>query len=182
MIEEEICQNYAQALINIAGERDAVAEVGREIDAFSRLYRGNPDVGSLLASPRIRQAAKKDMIDGIGGALGLGKLCRNFLKLLVERKRIRFVNKICTEYRKIADERANRRTAYVRTAIPLDKEQQEKLRTILESVTGKMVKLEVEEDDSVIGGIVARVGDKLYDDSVKGELEAIEISLMEGQH
>ncbi len=180
MIEEEIRKNYAHALLNVAGESGDIERVGTEIRSFFVLYNGDDKVRRLLGAPRIQNIAKRGMVEEIGGILGLSRLSRNFIKLLVDKKRIRYIGQISTEYRRIADERAGRQTAYVTTAIPLGKAQMARLKTVLERMSGKKVRMEVKENEAIIGGIVARVGDKLYEGSVRGELRAIGNSLMEG--
>jgi F-type H+-transporting ATPase subunit delta len=180
MIDDEIRKNYAHALLNVAGESGDIEKVGTEIHSFSVLHSGDDKVRRLLGAPRIQNVAKRGMVEEIGEILGLSRLSRNFIKLLVDKKRIRYIGQISTEYKRIADERAGRQTAYVTTAVPLSKAQLARLKTTLERMSGKKVRMEVKEDGAILGGIVARVGDKLYEGSVKGELQAIGNSLMEG--
>ena len=181
MIGEEVGRIYAQAVVRVARDGDLIEPVGRELLLFSRLYAENEGMRRLLECPRVGDPAKKKLVKDVGDALGLGDLTIHFIMLLVDKRRIRFIHQISTEYAKIADREAHRQTALIKSAIPLSETQRDRLKGIIERITGTSVKLRVVKDEDIIGGVVVKVGDKLFDGSLQGELMKIGKKLMEGR-
>jgi F-type H+-transporting ATPase subunit delta len=105
--------------------------------------------------------------------LNLSLPTANFINLLVDKQRIGIINEIEKDYLKLMDNALGIARVQVRTAFPFTTELSANLKHGLESFTGKHVDMQVEEDASLLGGIVVRVGDKLYDGSIKMQLNNI---------
>jgi len=105
---------------------------------------------------------------------------KTFLSLLLEKDRISYVPQIDLNYRKFADELSGVVRAKITSASELTKDRAEALKQGLEKQTGKQVVLSVETDDSLIGGLQAEMGGKLFDGSVKTQLKRIEDTLAKG--
>ncbi len=95
----------------------------------------------------------------------------NLLEFIVEQGRARELSAIADELVQLAAERRAQAVAEVRAAVPLTKAQRERLAEALERATGKKVELRVLVDESIIGGVIARVGDQVYDGSIRRKLE-----------
>jgi F-type H+-transporting ATPase subunit delta len=103
------------------------------------------------------------------------------LQLLFEKHRLAVVEGVSQAYQKMVDDLENVIRARVTAAIALDEAAQERLRRTLEQLTRSSVVMEVEEDPSIIGGIVARVGDLVLDGSVRTQLFSLKESLIKGE-
>jgi F-type H+-transporting ATPase subunit delta len=105
----------------------------------------------------------------------------NFLKLLFDKYRLAALPGISQVYQQFIDEVEKISRAQVKTAIYLEADVQERLRQSLEKLTGTKVVMEVEEDPSIMGGIVARVGDLVLDGSVRTQIDSLRESLIKGE-
>jgi F-type H+-transporting ATPase subunit delta len=97
----------------------------------------------------------------------------NFLKLLVDKRRIGILPDIESCYRKLMDDVLRKIRVDVKTAFPLSTELSEKLQKRMEDLTGRKVEMAITEDASLLGGIVVGVGDTLYDGSIKTQLHNV---------
>lgn len=181
MTEQELWRNYAEGLLRVAAESRGVDETGAELGRFAAIYDSTEGLDRLLKSPRIRKDVRNGIVDEIAAVVGMSPLGTNFVKLLVDNGRIGFVRQISSEYRRLADLLGRRQTAHLTSAAPLGDSLKERIREVLEKVTGSRLKLEAEVDEGLLGGIVARVGDRLFDGSLRGELKSIRKKLMEGE-
>ena len=102
--------------------------------------------------------------------LNLSPPTANFIRLLVEKRRIAGLADIEESYRRLMDDALGISRVQVKTAFPMTTELAANLQRGLESLTGKKVEMQIDEDASLLGGVVVRVGDKLYDDSIKVQL------------
>jgi F-type H+-transporting ATPase subunit delta len=123
-----------------------------------------------LANPIFEQESKKKILEQIIGKLSLSSMTVNFLKLLVDKKRIDVLPDIETCYRQLMDETLKKVRVTVKTAFPLSGEMQNHILAGLKKMTGRDVEVTLEDDQSLLGGIVIGVGDTLYDGSIKNQL------------
>jgi len=110
-------------------------------------------------------------------ALGADKLMTRFLNLLVEKKRTDILPELAAEYQAIVDKDQNICRSNVISATELSEDLQGKVQATLENITGKKVILATEVDPSIIGGIVAKVGDLVLDGSIKTQLAGLNESI-----
>jgi F-type H+-transporting ATPase subunit delta len=101
----------------------------------------------------------------------------NFLRLLTERGRIQYLGVIAEAFQELMDEELGVVRAKVKTAVPLSDSMKEKMKEILSEVTGKQVALVTEEDPDIIGGVVAYVGDMVWDGSIRSQLDGFKESI-----
>ncbi len=123
-----------------------------------------------MANPIFEQESKKKILEQIIGKLSLSSMTVNFLKLLVDKKRIDVLPDIETCYRQLMDETLKKVRVTVKTAFPLSGEMQNHILAGLKKMTGRDVEVTLEDDQSLLGGIVIGVGDTLYDGSIKNQL------------
>ena len=125
--------------------------------------------------------ARKGVLDTLIERLGLSKVMRSFLLLLFDKGRIGFINSIDEFYQNLADELKGVARASVTSATELSADAIEKIRKGLSKRTGKEVILEINQDPSLIGGIVTRIGDLVLDGSIKTQLLGMRESLKKGE-
>jgi len=165
-----ISKRYARAFFDIAGEEKKLEQYYNELHQFSSVIAQNKDLGGFLANPIFEQESKKKVLEKIIGKLSLSPMTINFLKLLIDKKRIDVLPDIETCYRQLMDETLQKVRVTVKTAFPLSGEMQSYITSSLKKMTGRSVEVTVEDDKNLLGGIVIGVGDTLYDGSIKSQL------------
>ncbi|HQG99346.1 MAG TPA: ATP synthase F1 subunit delta [Smithellaceae bacterium] len=165
-----ISKRYARAFFDIAGEEKKLEQYYNELHQFSSVIAQNKDLGGFLANPIFEQEIKKKVLEKIIGKLSLSPMTINFLKLLIDKKRIDILPDIETCYRQLMDETLQKVRVTVKTAFPLSGEMQSYITSSLKKMTGRTVDVTVENDKNLLGGIVIGVGDTLYDGSIKNQL------------
>jgi F-type H+-transporting ATPase subunit delta len=113
--------------------------------------------------------------------LQMPPLVANLLQLMFDKLRLNALDGVAQSYQQLVDGVENVSRAKVKTAIPLDDATQSRLLQTMEKLTGSTVVMEVEEDPSIIGGIVARVGDLVLDGSVRTQINSLRESLIKGE-
>jgi F-type H+-transporting ATPase subunit delta len=155
-----------------ADNTDQIELLTGEVDGLRRALSGSDDLVAFLGNPTIEVETKKQVLEQVF-ADKLSPMMWRFINLLVEKRREPLFADILEATHTLLDERAGRVRASVRTAQPLADTQQERLREQLAKITGKEVSLAVEDDPSLVAGFVARVGDTVYDASLRAQLERL---------
>lgn len=170
MIEGSVSRRYAKALFELAVEERREEEIGREIDQFVTAYAGSL-LPTVLNNPAFSLASRKNVVVEVSRGLQLSPLMVHFLSLLLERDRLTFLPAIASRYRRLLDQKMGRVEARVVAPDPLEAATLERLREALGRVSGKEVLLKQESDSSLIAGVVIRLEGKVYDGSVRTQLE-----------
>ncbi len=180
MITNAIARRYAKALVQLGAEEGAVEKFNAELAAFNTTLADNPALGSVLKSPAYGIEAKREILKEVIGKLALSGTVANFVQLLLDRSRLGFLPEIAESFSTFADELSGVIRPTLASGLPLAEGQVEEIRAALEKSTGKKVHLKVEVDPSLIGGVVTKIGDKLFDGSVRTQLNRIEDILHKG--
>ncbi len=173
MIGSTIAKRYARAFYEIAAEENQLEKYYRELSGFAAIINSSKDLKDFLANPIFDQSEKKAVIESILQRTDISGITANFLKLLADKQRIVILSDIVDCYRELMDEALKTVRASVKTAFPLSPELIQKLQQGLEGQTQKKVDMTVIEDPSLLGGIVVRVGDTVYDNSIRTQLNNI---------
>ena len=181
MISTIVARRYAKALFAIAKEAGKLEAVSGELEAIVGYLEKAPEVEEALVSLVYPADLKGTIIEEILKAIEAGPELRKFLELLVERRRIQVIRAIQQCYQEFMDEEMGVKRAVVTTAIPMPQDLTEKLKDILAKITGKDVVLELREDPSIIGGVVAHIGDMVWDGSIRSQLQGFKESIGRGE-
>jgi F-type H+-transporting ATPase subunit delta len=166
----EAVRGYAQALFSVAEAEEALDEVEDELFRFARTLEREADLRAALTDLHLPAERKRAVLEEVlGGRANPHTI--NLLAFVVESGRAREVEAIVDELAQLAAERRESVVAEVRTAVPLDATRRNKLARALERATGKKIEMKVVVDPSIVGGVVARVGDQVIDGSVRRRLE-----------
>ncbi len=168
-------KRHAQALFEIAKERGKVEEWKEELGGLVGIAE-DPELLSALEDPRIDLEEKLRIVNE--GVRDLDPLLRNFLFLLIARRRLKLLPEIAEEYRRLADEYLGFGYAEITTAVPLSDEEKELIAKRLSEIFGKKIILATKVDPEILGGFVARIGDLVIDGSVKGRFERLREALL----
>jgi F-type H+-transporting ATPase subunit delta len=169
----DIAQRYSAALFEIAKEEKNYEKYFEDLKRFSSVVEANPNLREVLFNPVFERDEKKAVVGEILPVIGMADISANFLKLLVDKGRIRILDEIVTAYQQLMDQVLNKARVNVKTAFPLSNDLAAQIKKIMEGLTKKEVEMVIEQDPSLIGGIVVKVGDTLYDGSVKAQLNKI---------
>jgi F-type H+-transporting ATPase subunit delta len=175
-----IARRYAKALVQLASEEGAVAKFQADLTGFDEVLAKNPEVKGIFTSPAYGIEAKKGVMCDLIAKLSLPTTVANFLQLLLERNRLALLTQIVACYGALADELSGVVRPVLVSAFPLADSQVADVKAALVRSTGKQVELSVEIDPSLIGGVVTKIGDKVFDGSVKTQLGRIQDILQKG--
>jgi F-type H+-transporting ATPase subunit delta len=176
---QRVARTYAEALLNAAEKRGQAHDILDEFDSLVReVFKADPLVEEFLASPAIPAKVKAATIDATFGPRA-GELFTDFLHVLNHHGRLGLLRTIYVELRQLADERAHRVRVQVRSAAPLADDQRERLRQEIRTGFRLEPILEEQIDPDLIGGMTVRVGDWVYDGSVRAQLRTIRNYLTE---
>lgn len=177
MLTSQLASRYAQAIYELAAEKQALDAVEEQLILIEQTISSVPELGTLLYHPQVPVEAKKDTIVKVFGA-DLTEYVRNFLLLLIDKRRETALPGIIKEYRVLANQARNITEAEVTTAMPLADGERQALAAKLSAVTGKKVILNTNIDQSILGGVIVKIGDKLIDGSVTRQLKALQAALL----
>ena len=180
MSNSAISIRYAKALLNIASAEQQVEQYASELAKIAAVLKSEDLLRLLLDSPTFPLDKKLAIMSDLADKLKLSEGMKNFLHLLLEKGRIAYLQQIDVNYRKFADDLSGVVRAKIKAAGELSDERAAAIKLGLEKQTGKQVILSVETDASLIGGLQAEMGGKLFDGSVKTQLKRIAETLAKG--
>ncbi len=169
MANEDAVRGYAQALLSVAEAEGALDRVQDELYAFAKAVERNEDLREALTDAALPPERKKAVIDELLGARA-HPVTATLVGFLVDAGQARRIGAIAQELAREAAHRSERTLAEVRVAVPLSDAKRSLLAEALERATGHPVELKVDVDPSVVGGVVARVGDEVFDGSLASRL------------
>ncbi|MFO0677126.1 MAG: ATP synthase F1 subunit delta [Polyangiaceae bacterium] len=173
-----VATRYARALYELGSETSQLEALSNEIARLAEVYAGNPELRDALDNPLVTHASRRAVVGEIAEKLSLSPLGKNTALLLLDRRRIRFLPAISQRLREMSDLQKGIVRAEVTTAAPLSETFYQRLEAQLAKMTGKKVTLDRKQDPSIIGGVITRIGDTLYDGSLKSRLESLKTSLL----
>lgn len=164
-------KRYGQAFFTLAREHDVIETLQSDLERLIYLWEEEKDLKGLLYHPRITRDAKKEVLSRLGE--DSHPLTANLLLLLADKGRLTLLPEIGQVFAELKDVHYNIMPVEVRVARPLPQDLEERLLQKLQKATGKDIQLEVKVDQSIIGGMVLKVGDILIDGSLQRGLEKL---------
>lgn len=175
---EIIHQRYARALIAVAEEENILDKVEDDFSFFARLFKNNKDVEMFLVHPEISREDKHFFLSRITQKAKMPDPFVDFLKFLIDKRRICLIHGIFLKYRDIYDGLRRQQKVFVRSSIELTTLVRDRLKRCLEKGIGKKVFFEETIDKSLVGGIRVQISDKIYDFSIKTSLKKLQNKLL----
>ncbi|MFM7574520.1 MAG: ATP synthase F1 subunit delta [Snowella sp.] len=177
LYSSQIAEPYAQALMSLAESRGMVEVIGESIRSLAELLESSPDLRDFIASPVVQDDNKKAVLKRVLGS-EINPFLLNFLMLLVDKRRIIFLEAVCQQYLVLWRELTHTVLAEVISALKLTEGQQHSVTNKVKDLTGAAsVELKEIVDPSIIGGVIIKVGSEVFDSSLKGQLRRISLSL-----
>ncbi len=182
MIGSKISRRYAKALLSIGQEDGQYETYGKNLHEFAGFCSANTEFFHVISNQLFSVEDRKKILEVALGKSDFPDVVKNFLRLLLDKNRFGAIRDISDYYSKLTDEISNITRADIITAKPLKTEALDKLKKALAELTSKEVKTEVQEDESLIGGLVVKIGDLVLDGSVKAQIEGLKESLKRGEY
>lgn len=168
---------YAKALFGLAQDEHRHREVRAELENLGSLFEGSRELRDALLTPLHPADERKAALRAIGDGASASPLVQNFISYLIDQRRLIDFGAIVEAYGELADGAEGLVTAQVVSASPLDDRRQDRLRRALTERTGQEVRLEIEVDPTLIGGAIAKVGDLVFDGSLRTQLGQLRSNL-----
>jgi F-type H+-transporting ATPase subunit delta len=178
MLKGAIARRYAMAIFDLARKQNTLDRTLEDVKEIARLFSIRK-LAYLLREPKISVQRKETAIrQGLADRVLPTSL--NLALLLVQRQLVDYVPNIAKELEQLVLDYRNEAIAQVTTAAPLDEQQGALVQRTLERQTGKTIVMQTHVDPSILGGVIARVGDEVIDGSVRYRLNALQQRLLSG--
>jgi len=168
---------YAEALFRAAKERGVVADINENLQGLAEMMQGNPEFQHFLGAPMIDVLRKKAAVQKSFQG-NVDDMLVDFLCLLIDKNRADALEGVAQQYRVLADKDAGRVRISATTSHPLSDEQRTVLQDSLQQKLQSDCTIEAKVDTELVGGMILRIGDKLYDGSVRRQLQRVGDQLM----
>jgi F-type H+-transporting ATPase subunit delta len=167
--------DYVEAKPGESGKKDParLEAAASELALVVRVLGADPKFGRFFADPSIAQKDKQTAIEALARKAGLGEAVRKFLMVLVVNRRLGALGSISRTFEEIKDERQGVVQAETQTAVPLSATEVKRLRQALETMTGRTVRIRHHVDPTLLGGARTRIGSRVYDGTLRRQLEAL---------
>lgn len=166
-------RRYAKAIFDLGSEQGGLDKLGADLRTLAHAMKDSPELVSALSNPAIRRADRKKIVDALLQHIGVVTITRNAVYLLLDRERLTTLPSISRELDRMIEAKAGRVAAEVVSAKPLDPSQMSQITAALEKLSGKKVSVSKREDPDLLGGLVAKVGDTVYDGSLRTQLRTL---------
>jgi len=182
LIGKGIARRYATALFKVGVEDGQAEKYAEELKTFNDFLEGDKEVKFYLITPLVERTLQRQVLDTLLEKMALSEIMKRFILLLFDKKRLAALQDIYEYYNNLLDEYRGICRAEIISAVPLSEDMAEKIKEKLKEFTGKKeVVLEVKEDPSLIGGIITKIGDIIYDGSIRTQLNILKENLKRGE-
>jgi F-type H+-transporting ATPase subunit delta len=169
---------YANALADVVLEQGAAEPARKQLADFAAAYAESLELRNFLASPAATHEEKHRVIESILARLGASRIIRNFLFVVVDHQRAHLLPEIMSSFEQVLMERQNVEEAEVTSAVELNNNQKSTLLQTLERLTGKKIRAKYTLEPGLMGGAVVRIGDMIYDGSLRKRLNVLRAQLV----
>lgn len=171
-----IASRYAEALFQVGEESNSTEKLYNELKAVVDIIKGNPEFSNILKSPIVSKEDKKTLLSNIFGAQ-IDKEMLNFMKILADKDRLSLVASIQEAFKALLNKKNNILEGIAITAVPMKEDEVKALQTKLSTKYNKTVILKNEVDESILGGVLVRLGNEEIDGTVKNRLDKMKEQL-----
>ena len=173
MLENQVGKRYAEALSGNISDTGTLQKALENLRSFNEAMFTEPELARFFEHPSISSEKKQNVVKEICDRLEVDEKVTNMMTLLNERGKVLFLGKIVEYFEQVVDRRLNQTRVQVTSAHPLTTENIDRLKTALNKILGKTILIDTEVDESLIGGIMLRIGDQVADDTIRNRLEIL---------
>ncbi|MHC0053732.1 F0F1 ATP synthase subunit delta [Actibacterium sp. D379-3] len=178
-ISTGIAARYAKAVFGLAKDDNQIAALEGDLDTLEAASADSAEFRALIASPIYTREEQGRAIAALAAKMGLSGVMTNTLGLMVAKRRLFVLPQMSATLRDLIADEKGEVTAEVTSATALTEDQQNKLAATLKANVGKDVKINMAVDDSLIGGLIVKVGSKMIDTSIRSKLNALQNTMKE---
>lgn len=171
MSVETVARRYALALADVVGKSGEAEIAKTELRQWEAMMTANSDLLNAFRNPAINHASKEKLLETLIAKTAPSRTTANFLRILLRNNRLTELGQINEKFDSVLEERSGAIAAKIVSARPLSAAEQAELQNNLSRLTGKNVSLNFDIDQSIIGGVVTKIGSTVYDGSVRTQLE-----------
>ncbi|MDQ6788374.1 MAG: ATP synthase F1 subunit delta [Acidobacteriota bacterium] len=171
MSVETVARRYAVALADVVTKTNDASGVQNELKQWEIMTNSNTDLLEVFNNPSIQQENKEKVLESLIERVKPSKTTANFLRVLLRNGRLTDISEINRKFASVLEERSGGVSAQITSARPLTEAQKTEIKINLEKMTGMRISPNFATDDTIIGGVVTRIGSTVYDGSVKTQLE-----------
>lgn len=176
-MNNEVVEPYTQALMSVAKTHNLTEQIGEDVRALLNLLANSEELRNFIANPIVKPEDKKAVLQQVIGE-SINPFLRNFLLLLLDRRRIVLLEGICQQYLALLRQLNQTVLAEVISAVELTESQQQAVRAKVTDMThAEQVELETKLDPELIGGVIIKVGSQVVDASLRGQLRRLSLRL-----
>ena len=173
MLSGSLSRRYAKALMDLAVAKGLVDKVGHDLRALAAAYKTEPELGAVLGNSSFPKAQRKAILEAVLARIGAHELLKTTTALMLDKERLAIVPEVAREVDAMIEARAGKVAAEVTSAVELTPPQIAQITAGLERMSGKKIVLTRKVDPALLGGIVAKVGDVVYDGSAINQLRTL---------
>lgn len=173
MSRSPVSRRYAQAMLELADGDGSHVALRKDLSTLAEALRGVPEAVELLSNPTVPKARREGLLGEILTSLKIEGTVASLAKLMLDKGRFNVIVEVNDRLEEMLDARTGRVTAEVTSAVPLDGAATAKIQASLAKRLGKEVVIETHEDKALIGGLVIKVGNTVYDASVRNQLNRL---------
>ena len=173
MVTGSLARRYAKAIVQIGEATKHIEKTGNDLRSIANAMKTSSELVDVLSNPAVRRADRRKVLDALGSKIGVLPTTKNFVNLLLDHERLGSLPAISREVDAMIEAKAGKITAEVTSAIELTAAQLTQITKTLEKLSGKKVVIETKKDPALLGGVVAKLGDVVYDGSVRTQLRAL---------
>ena len=181
MSVETVARRYAAALADVVVKTNETEAVRTELKTWETMIESNRDLQNAFGNPAISQANKEKVLESLIDKTQPAKTTANFLRVLLRNSRLTEIREINEKLSSVLEERNGNVSAQITSARLLSETEKTELKTNLAKLAGKNVNIKFEIDDTLIGGVVTRIGSTVYDGSVRSQLEELKQRMIGNQ-
>ncbi len=175
----ETSERYASALFQLAVEEKNLNIVEQNVSNFQKIYKNNPDLRNFIKNPTKTDEEQSGLVEALSKKINLTKIFKNFLLLLIKKRRIFFIEKILASFNKFVTRQKGEINASLISSKELSKQEIEKISKELSIDRGSSIKFSFEVDKSLIGGFKVQIGSLMIDSSIKNKLKKFQQLMIE---
>jgi F-type H+-transporting ATPase subunit delta len=179
-LSTSLATHYAEALADVAIAQNEADRVRQELADFVALQRESPELRIVMGSPAVSKANKLAAVNALVERLGAGKTLRNFLYVVLDHRRMALIPEIQLALDEQLDKMRGVTRAAVTSASALTDAEKAELRKVLVQISGRQVEAQYDQDPALIAGAVVRIGSRIYDGSVRTQLQRLRARLASG--
>lgn len=180
MIKYKVANRYSAALFEVAKEENKIEKISKDLDLFSDIFSKNKEFRVVMETSAVSKKEKIEIVEDLGKKLNFDQITINFLKVLINKGKIKFIQTISQVFKKKFKDFMGIADFEVITAIKIDNKVLNKVKEILEKKTKKKIQISTKVDPEIIGGMIIKTEGLIYDGSLRHQLMKLKEKILKG--